>query len=285
MIIDELGLNLSDVALWFAHEQDAPYVLVEVSQAHCNAWAAELGMPVRRCYVSDAVLAVRANKTGLSVAELIAARLPDAGSTMAGDFGEILVYMYQSAMELPKKVIGPKKWQLKQDRTKPAPYSDVLQFVLTSWPTSTVDDEILCSEVKTKSTDGASTPITSAIEDSEKDRTSRLAKTLVWLRERAYYESLGEVEVGHLNRFINATDHPPARRRFQAVAVICASLVTKELKSAPKIADPEYTVIVLAVPNLKDAYSAIFESAKNALLPVSEPAIAGASAPAASATK
>ena len=75
---------------------------------------------------------------------------------MAGDFGEILVMLYHAALEQPTEILGPKKWRLKQDRTKPAPYSDVVHFVVPSWPQSSDQDRILCSEVKTKSTAGNS---------------------------------------------------------------------------------------------------------------------------------
>ena len=44
-------------------------------------------------------------------------------------------------------------------------------------------------------------------------------------------EDLGDVKVEHLDRFINATDHPPASKRFCAVAVVCSSPV-KALVSA-----------------------------------------------------
>lgn len=203
--------------------------------------------------------------TGASKADLIAARLPDAGSTMAGDFGEILVYLYQASKEHPARALGPKKWRLKQDRTKPAPHSDVVHFVLPSWPSSSENDLLLCSEVKTKSTNGGSSPIKSAIEDSAKDRTSRLARTLVWLRERALFEPLGDVQLAHLDRFINATEHPAAKKRFRAVAVICKSLVNRELVDAPTEASPDYTVVVIAVPDLQKTYTEVFESARNSV--------------------
>jgi hypothetical protein len=200
-------------------------------------------------------------------AEIIAARLPDAGATMAGDFGEILVYFYQATKELPARAFGPKKWRLKQDRTKPSPHSDVVHFVLPSWPTPSANDLLLCSEVKTKSTNGKSTPIKDAIADSAKDRTSRLARTLVWLRERALLEPLGDVEIAQLDRFINTTDHPAATKRFRAVAVVCSSLIDAELKDAPNVAAPEYTVVVISVPELHQTYTSVFDAAKKAVPP------------------
>ena len=77
---------------------------------------------------------------------------------MAGDFGEILVFLYHAAEEHPMAVIGPKKWRLKQDRTKPTPYLDVVHFVVPTWPDSSEHDCLVCSEVKTKSTAGSRLP-------------------------------------------------------------------------------------------------------------------------------
>lgn len=267
VVSDDLGFDFARAAPWFPHDQEQPYVLVRVSDKHAKSWANTLGLAVRRCYVSDSVVTAKAQEHGVDKTEIIAARMPDAGATMAGDFGEILVYVYQSAKELPATAFGPKKWRLKQDRTKPAPHSDVVHFILPSWPTATDRDVLFCSEVKTKSTDGDSTPIQSAINDSAKDRISRLARALVWLKERALLEPLGDVQIAHLDRFINATDYPPATKRFRAVAVVCETLVDEELKSAPDAASPEYTVVVIAVPDLKNTYSAVFDAAKKALPP------------------
>lgn len=264
---DDLGFDVTRATAWFPHEQEQPYVLVRVSDKHAKSWADALGLAVRRCYVSDALVTTKAEEHNVDETEIIAARMPDPGATMAGDFGEILVYLYQSAKELPAEAVGPKKWRLKQDRTKPAPHSDVVHFVLPLWPKSSDKDLLLCSEVKTKSTDGDSTPIQSAIEDSAKDRTSRLARTLVWLKERALLEPLGDVQISHLDRFIKATDHPPATKRFRAVAVVCQSLVDEELENAPTAESAEYTVVVIAVPDLKSTYSAVFDAAKKAVPP------------------
>lgn len=264
---DDLGFEFARAIPWFRHDQEQPYIFVRVSDEHAKSWAETLGLAVRRCYVSDSLVIGKALEHNVDQAEIIAARMPDAGATMAGDFGEILVYLYQSAKELPVEAIGPKKWRLKQDRTKPAPHSDVVHFLLPSWPVSSDKDVLLCSEVKTKSTNGDSKPIQSAIDDSAKDRTSRLARTLVWLKERALLEPLGDVQVAHLDRFIKATDHPPATKRFRAVAVVCQTLVDEELKSAPTNATPEYTVVVISVPDLKNTYSAVFDAARKALPP------------------
>jgi hypothetical protein len=259
--VRDLGIDIAAMVPWFAEEHRSPYVLIRVSEAHASAWGDLLGVPVRRCYIDDALLDEQAARTGFPKSDLVAAKLPDRGSTMAGDFGEILVSFYHAAAVPTGDLIGPKKWRLKQDRTKPAPYSDVVHFVVPTWPKPSDQDCIWCSEVKTKSTPGDSAPITAAIADCDKDRTSRLAKTLVWLKERALFEDLGSTTVAHLERFINAIDHPSAQKRFRAVAVVCASLVDGELEDAPDKEPTGYTVVVIAVPNLKQRYEEVFDAA------------------------
>ena len=273
--MDELGLDANQVLQWFPHERDEPYVLVRVSPENANGLVAALRDAVRRCYLTDELLESQAQALEAELqgtfetrqTAIINSKLPDPSATMAGDFGEILIFAYQAATALPRVAIGPKKWRLKQDRTKPAPCSDVVHFILPTWPAASAQDELLCAEVKMKATNGGSTPIQDAIADCAKDRTSRLSRTLQWLKERAMTENLGEVQLAHLNRFIDATDHPAAIKRFRAVAVICENLVNAELPNAPQQASPEYELVVVAVPNLHAVYNAVFEAAKASTLP------------------
>lgn len=259
--MDDLGFNFANAVGWFPHQQDQPYVLIRVSVQHAAQLAAAIEAPLRRCYITDATLAASAAQHGLTQRQVLATKLPDPGSTMAGDYGEIVGYFYQAAKEIPGNAIGPKKWRLKQDRTKPAPKSDVIHFIMPQRPQASTGDAVLCSEVKVKSTAGATTPIADAITDCEKDRVSRLASTLVWLRERATTEDLGDVNIPLLNRFIEAIDNPPAAKRFRAVAIVCDSLVNAELASAPVQASPDFTLVVISIPNLHAAYNAAFVAA------------------------
>ena len=264
--MDDLGFDFGNAAPWFPHEQEQPYVLVRMTAQHVTLLEAAMTLPLRRCYITDGVLQAAAARHGLTLSEVLAGKLPDVGSTMAGDFGEVLGYFYQSAKEFPIVAIAPKKWRLKQDRTKPAPKSDVIHFVMPQRPATSDADEVLCAEVKVKSTSASSDPIGSAIKDCAKDRVSRLASTLVWLRERAMTEDLGDVDIPLLNRFINAVDHPPATKRFRAVAVICESFVTAELPNAPTMASGDYTLVVISVPNLHTIYNSAFKAVQASVL-------------------
>jgi hypothetical protein len=195
--------------------------------------------------------------------DIIAARLPDPGAVMSGDFGEIVAYLYQSAVFAP--VIGVKKWRLKQDRRKPAPHSDVVHFVTPDWPAASPNDRVICSEVKAKATHGKSQPIVEAIRDMEKDVVSRLARTLAWLRERALTEELGDVTLALLERFLNASEYPLAIRHFRAVAVLSDFLASDELLTVPQTLPPDRTVVVIVIPTLQDAYTTLFQSALQSL--------------------
>lgn len=262
-VIGELEVGLANALAWFKQTQTTPFVLIPVAEQHTKDWAASLGVALRRCYITDKEVVDWSKARGVSAAQIVASKLPDPGAVMAGDFGEFVVFLFQSASVYPQKAIGPKKWRLKQDRTKAAPYSDVIHFVLPEWPKTSAQDQLLCAEVKTKATDGASTPIPDAIEDSTtKDRTGRLAKTLVWLKDRSMTQDLGEVTGAHLDRFIQSTGHPPAQKVFRAVAVVCESVVKDELKTVPKQLPADCTLVVLAVPKLQATYTAVFAQAK-----------------------
>lgn len=246
------------ITSWFVPIFNTPYVFIRVRADQVSKWIEELGPSFRRCYASDAFLLARAEEIGESCETVINALIPNPGSVMTGDFGEILVYFYHSILGLPNVTIGPKKWQLKQDRTKAAPYSDVIHFCFPQWPTPSTQDKIFCSEVKTKSTVSKFAPITKAIEHSKKDRSERLAETLVWLRDRAIKENIENVEIKHLNRFIKADLNPTYQTQYNAVAIVCESLLEKELKDLPVFPVPDHTLVIISVPELKKTYTAVY---------------------------
>jgi len=259
--VRELDVVLESFGHIFATIQSSPFILVEIEAGQVSLLAEQLGVPVRRCYISDESLQDRITRTSASAQEIIAAKLPDRGSTMAGDFGEILTALFQAAREHPGEVLDPKKWRLKQDRTKAAPYSDVVQMILPHWPMASDEDRIICSEVKTKSTSRDSKPIASAIKDSKKDSSRRFVKTLNWLKERALDTGLSTVSVDQLDRFIHAIDHPAAHREFRAVAVISTSLVAAEIQGVVAPPSDERALIVISVPDLKSNYELVYDAA------------------------
>lgn len=262
----ELGLALETILPWFTTEPAVGYTRISVPLDHALTWPEVMANAVRRAYIADGKLEERALANCIPKAAVLATKLPDAGAVMSGDFGEIVAYIYLAGGQ-GGGIVGPKRWRLKEDRTKSAPYSDVVQLVLPDWPTASADDSLICAEVKAKATAGAWAPIGAAINGMNKDRTSRLSRTLVWLRERAVSDDIGAVTIPQLNRFINATEFPPYARRFRAIAVICSDLVDQELHGFTPPTLPEAcALIVIDVPHLHETYTAVYEAAHASVL-------------------
>ena len=260
--MNELGLQRHVVSPWFAVQPGQQYTLVSVTPAHTATWGAVLRDAFRRAYISDQLLDQRAEATQNTRAAILAAKLPDPGAVMSGDFGEIVGYIYLAAREQGSTPIGPKRWRLKQDRTKPAPFSDVVQFILPEWPQATGADRLVCAEVKAKATASDFRPIAKAIEGSQLDSTSRLIRTIVWLRERALLgDDIGAVTLPQLQRFIDATDFPAYTRQFHAIAVICTNLLQHELATiVPNMIPENCALVVVSIPNLRDTYTSVYQA-------------------------
>ncbi|WP_409185988.1 hypothetical protein F9C11_17780 [Amycolatopsis sp. VS8301801F10] len=256
----ELGVDLAEVRTFFSEADNTSFVLVKVEPGRTKAWTEMLSVPARRCYISDKLLQRRSAETKQPHETILGAVIPPKGSVMAGDYGEIMTAFYLASLAHPADVLDPKMWRLKSGRTKASQGSDVVQFELPRWPVPSTDDKVMCAEVKTKSTNGHSTPVASAIEDSLKDRRGRLAKTLMWLKERAILNDLGTVEIGHLDRFVKATDHPPAVHEFRAVAVISSELLDNEISGTDLPNKDQCTLIVISVPDLKANYEELYET-------------------------
>jgi hypothetical protein len=260
--LDDLGFDPLNVRDWFAREVYAAYTFVTVPEEIVQKWSDALCVPIRRCYICDESLKEWAAKRGVAPSQVLSALLPGPGSVMSGDFAEILVFVYHASRPELSGAFAPRKWRLKSDRTKAAPYSDVVYFLLPSWPVASEADELVCSEVKAKATASSASPIRAAIEDSAKDRVSRLARTLVWLRERALTTDLDALTLPILNRFLDAADQPPFLRRFNAIAVISDDLVSDELDDIPSERSSEFDLTIIAVPQLRDAYSRVYDAAR-----------------------
>ena len=272
--MQNLDIDLALTKALFVSVQDDPYVMIEVSDEAALELVRILPTPFRQFYVSDDELDRVHLSSQIPKNDLVKLKLPNAGATMSGDFGEMLTAVMQGALAHPLEVIDPKKWRYKQDRTKPAPKSDVVQFALPIWPDSSKQDKLVCSEVKAKALKGTSNPVKSAIEDSKKDENGRLASTLSWLREKAIFHEEKEM-VLRLNRFINADAHPQAAYEYRAVAVISADLVPNETSAITKATIGDAVLIIVSVPNLKTTYSAVFDAIAETVAPAATSATGG----------
>lgn len=208
------------------------------------------------CYITQALLRERVKATGKTAAEILANKLPDPGSVMSGDFGEMLT-LYFLATERAEEVAMIKKWRFKQDRKKPAPHSDVIVLHRESEDKASANDFVINAESKQKSTKGSFAPIAKAIEGVTEDQTGRLGRTLAWLREKAIDHG-SKKEIALIERFTHELSVGYAKH-YKAVAVIDRNFLDHELmrQPSPKI-NGTFEVVVIGIKDLKEFYETVF---------------------------
>lgn len=209
------------------------------------------------CYTTKGHIKKRIEEAKVSPTEILANKLPDPGSVMSGDFGEILTLFFLSS-ERTEATTPIKKWRYKQDRQKPAPHSDVILLYREKGDKPTKRDFVICAEAKQKSTNSTFNPIKEAVDGFEKDRTGRLARTLVWLKEKALDQESRE-NLEFVKRF---TDDLSVEylKHFKAVAVVDRALLDEEITqhiSLPE-QDSSFEVVVLGINELKTFYERVF---------------------------
>lgn len=213
------------------------------------------------CYVTAAHVRSRVAITGKQAGEILANRLPDRGNVMSGDFGEILSMFFLSS-ERAERTFPVKKWRYKQDFKKSAPHSDVIILHRQTRRRATTDDFVICAEVKQKATPSKTyIPIESAVASLSVDRTGRLGRALVWLREKAVDQESAD-RISYLNRF---TVDPSVEysKHFKAVAIIDRDLLDEEVCRNIDL-PPQgsgFEVLVIGIADLKDLYETVFERA------------------------
>lgn len=208
------------------------------------------------CYITQATLQARVKATGQSASEILANKLPDAGSVMSGDFGEIFTLLFLGSQRA-EKVALIKKWRYKQDRKKPAPHSDVVVLFREFADKSSKNDFVLSAESKQKATKGAFAPIENAVAGLTLDQTGRLARTLTWLREKAIDQDTKE-EIALVERFTHDLSVTYAKH-YKAVAIVDRELLDGELtrQPSPTINDT-FELVVIGIKNLKEFYETVF---------------------------
>jgi len=213
------------------------------------------------CYITSEKLKARCKETGLPASEMLAQVLPDPGSVMSGDFGEIFTMFFLSSERVEKTDLI-KKWCYKQDRRKAAPHSDVVIFHRTTPGVPSEADFLICGESKQKSTKGTFDPISSAIEGYRTDQTGRLGRTLSWLRERALLD--GEQNDIQLIERFTTFSKTTFGKFFKALAIVERSFLDSELIREIELPaqDKSFEIIVLGITDLKAIYENVFERAR-----------------------
>lgn len=219
----------------------------------------------RQCFVSDKILKEHVeNFAGTSEREILADNyIPDTPSIMSGDFGEIFGYLFLIDKYIVKyslRIKGPKKWRYKSDKNIPSPKTDIVLFWKNESPSK--EDLIIAAETKMKATANSRDVINDALGGIKKDYTSRLAKSLVWLRSRAVKKNKVR-QVKYINRFINSVkpENGEYTKHFKAIALLDKDFLEDELDKDIEIVEigDDLKIIVLAIDELKDLYEAVYE--------------------------
>jgi hypothetical protein len=250
------------IHLWFDNYQK-PVGAIEVETQKLNRSYVQslkdfIVNAIPSCYIANDDLEMVMNNTGLTSSEIVQNKLPDPGSVMAGDFGEILTLFYL-ASDLDLRASKIKKWRFKQDRRKPAPHSDVIILYRENDDVSSRNDYVYCAEAKVKSTSSTGAPIENSILGYESDKTGRLARTLVWLKEKAI--DRGDADsLTFMKRFTENHLDVEFRKHYRAVAVIDCEFLDEELLKSIEIPPQsvEFKVIVIGIDNLKEFYQECF---------------------------
>jgi len=255
------------IGSWFSDHQKPDssievraHVLDEDKSSHLEDFMVN---EIPNCYIKKNELSARINETGLSASEILQNKLPDTGNVMSGDFGEILTLFYLGS-ERREALKTIKKWRFKQDRKKATPHSDVIILYRKYSDRASKMDYVICAESKAKATGSNSEPIENSIKGYEADKTGRMARTLVWLKEKAI-DHENKNSISFIKRFTDDHLKTGFNKKYRAVAIIDRNYLDNELiKSLDLPAqNDEFEIIVLGINNLKDLYEQSFSRAIN----------------------
>lgn len=195
---------------------------------------------------------------------ILSSCIPDKGNVMAGDFGEITGYILLQERYHPVLLEGPFKWRWKEDKNKPMGKTDVLLYNCNENPSP--DDLLVTAETKLKATKKSTyDPIKNASEGAKLDSTSRMAKTLSWLNDKALRS--GDYQASKkLERFLFSIEEGfgPYQKNCKAVIFIEESLLEEELQRERLLPELEnFEIIIVSISGLKDLYQKVYKEILN----------------------
>jgi hypothetical protein len=222
--------------------------------------------PFRHCYIMDSELSDKAAINKISKADFLEKYvLPNVGNIKSGDFGEMIARFFVLDHYSSKglTLISPKKWLWKEDRNKAAPYTDVVAFYFPNNNKPSVDDFIVSVESKMKATPQSAHRLQVAIDGANKDKLSRLAKTLIWLD--AKYSRTGDMENKNIvQRYLDPVTNGNYHKIFKAIGIIDKSLSDYEL-SEPVKNNEGIRILLIIIDNLKNVYEENYKNMKSSV--------------------
>ena len=240
---------------YFDFEKNEKLNIYRLKPENVGKFLHEITLEFRQCYIADNILEEKAKKNKMPMSKYLEEFiLPSKGNIKAGDFGEMLSYFFVIEHYAFKEIIlfSPRKWQWKQDKNKAMPYSDAVCFHREDKNTPTENDFVICVESKMKATKSKECRIQEAVEGANTDKVSRLAKTLLWLRDK--YAKDGDMKMRkYIERYLEPVEKETYSKNFKAFAIIDNEFEKFEI-SQPIINDNDISIIIIIMDNLKDMY-------------------------------
>jgi len=247
-------------------------------------------LPFRRAYIEDSKLdkIVANNSNGkdpvLYRKDAINRRIPDPGDVMSGDFGEILTYYMAIEIWSKHSNVRPKKWQLKDDKKKASPKTDVVLFHLVKDIDHPDENDMMITYEAKAHADPISgkyevhkqkpritykdgkdkCSFVDAVFDADKDRASRAAESIIYLKTRAEDLEMNEL-CAILQRF--EKDYSVAyQTEHNAVAIVESTDLANQIARMP--ADlmtvfSDISLFCLPIKNLKSVYTQLYKQLQN----------------------
>jgi hypothetical protein len=244
-----------DLLRYFIFEKTEHFFIYRLNPENKEDFLNEITSEFRQCYITDKKLRKNANDNQISASKFLEEFiLPSVGNIKSGDFGEMLSYFFviEHYTSNGTVIFAPRKWRWKEERNKASPFSDAVGFYREDESSPSDNDFVVCVESKMKATKSDKHRIQEAIDGANKDRVSRLGKTLCWLREK--YAKGG---VAGMRKYIERYSDPVGKKTFKkffkAFAIIDNKLETQELSQLIKNADG-ISIIIITMEHLRDIY-------------------------------
>lgn len=249
-----------DLLSHFTIEKDQ-FVILKLNDNELDTFLNKLPPNYRKCYVTNERLKGNVETLQMHYGDILKKfYIPDTGKVMSGEFGEILSYFILQEYYLPLKLVGPRKWQWKDDRNNPIQKTDVMLFHKEKEPSS--EDLLVSAEIKTKATRNNSyDPIKNAVEGAHNDFVRRLAVSLNWLQAK-YAKENRVKSIQYLARFLDPVTYGEYKKNFKAIVVIDDSLIQDEIVRDRDIQEfnADFEIILISIKDLKSCYETTYKN-------------------------
>jgi len=249
-----------NILQYFLYNKEKDYYVYRLNDLETENFLDSITVDFRHCYIIDDKLNKNVKKIGISNGDFLKQSiLPDVGKIKSGDFGEMLSCFFLEEHYANKGFLlfCPRKWLWKEDRNKPSPYSDVVGFYCEDVTNPSENDFVISIESKMKATKSSRNRIQDAIDGANKDRISRLAKTIRWLKDK-YTRDGDRVKRELIERYLKPSEEFTYNKIYKAFTILDKEFEDNEF-SLPIKDNENISIIIITMENLKKIYETNLE--------------------------